>query len=565
MSRKNFRCAVYTRKSTEDGLEQDFNSLDAQREACEAYILSQGGLGWQLVPRHYDDGGISGATMERPALRDLLDDIADGKIDIVVVYKIDRLTRSLMDFSRMVELFDKHEVSFVSVTQQFNTTTSMGRLTLNVLLSFAQFEREVTAERIRDKITASKKKGMWMGGPAPLGYDVQDRKLIINEPEAETVRMIHRLYLECTGVRDLKTKLDQRGVISKVRTYKCGRTVGGNPISRGALYLLLSNPIYIGRMPHKGETYEGQHEAIIDRKLWAEVQGQLAANRIARSSGTNAKHPSLLAGLLFDETGDHLTPTHANNHGKRYRFYISHRLMQDKRKDLGAWRLPAAELETMVIDGLAQRLSDHTQLIELTQLHAADAATLHQVFIKVKHLKDMADVQAQSPIQNLIRTAIKRIDIEPGQMTLTICAASLKAVLLNQPRPKLTSRSMEVTTVTMPFQLRRRGVEAKLIAGYERENPTIDSRLVETIRDAHRWMNLLTSGKLTSVDAIAELDGIPASEISRILPLAFLASDITKSILTGKQPIDLTTERLKRMGKLPACWNEQRQVLRMPN
>jgi len=563
MKRKHYRCAVYTRKSTEDGLEQDFNSLDAQREACEAYITSQGGLGWQLVRRHYDDGGISGATMERPALRDLLDDIADGKIDIVVVYKIDRLTRALMDFARMVELFDKHEVSFVSVTQQFNTTTSMGRLTLNVLLSFAQFEREVTAERIRDKITASKKKGMWMGGAAPLGYDVDDRKLIINHEEAETVRTIYHLYLNCTGVRDLKTKLDHRGVVSKIRTYKCGRTVGGNSISRGALYLLLSNPIYIGRMPHKGETYEGQHEAIIDHELWNEVQALLMANRNARSSSTNAKHPSLLAGLLYDETGDRLSPTHANNHGKRYRFYISHRLMQDKRKDLSAWRLPAADLESFVIGSLIQRLSDHKQLIELTQLHEADAATLEQVFAKVKHLKGMTDVQVQGEIRNLIRTAIKRLDIKPGQMLITICPTSLKAALLDQL--KLAITSTEVTTITIPFQLRRRGVEAKLIANNNPDAPSIDTKLVETIRDAHRWMNLLASGKATSVDAIAELEEIPASEISRILPFAFLAPDITKCILTGKQPIGLTTEQLKRIGKIPACWNEQRQLLRMPN
>lgn len=563
MSKKNFRCAVYTRKSTEDGLEQDFNSLDAQREACEAYITSQGGLGWQLIARHYDDGGISGATMERPALRDLLDDIADGKIDIVVVYKIDRLTRALMDFARMVELFDKHKVSFVSVTQQFNTTTSMGRLTLNVLLSFAQFEREVTAERIRDKITASKKKGMWMGGPAPLGYDVDDRKLVINHEEAETVRTIYRLYLESQGVRDLKANLDEQGVVSKVRTYKCGRTVGGNPISRGALYLLLSNSIYTGRMPHKGETYEGQHEAIIDQELWDEVQALLMANRNARSSGANAKHPSLLVGLLYDETGDRLSPTHANNHGRRYRFYISHRLMQDKRKDLSAWRLPAADLENFVVTSLIQRLSDQEQLIELTQLRTADAATLEQVFAKVKHLKGMADVQMQSEIRTLVRTVIKRIDIKPGQMTMTICPASLKAALLDQSIPN--SPSTDVTSVTMPFQLRRRGVEAKLIANNNPDAPSIDTRLVETIRDAHRWMNLLTSGKAKSVDAIAELEDTPASEISRILPFAFLAPDITKTILTGRQPVNLTTEQLKRIGKIPACWNEQRQVLRMPN
>ena len=564
MNKKHYRCAVYTRKSTEDGLEQDFNSLDAQREACEAYILSQGGLGWQLVPRHYDDGGISGATMERPALRDLLDDIADGKIDIVVVYKIDRLTRALMDFARMVELFDKHEVSFVSVTQQFNTTTSMGRLTLNVLLSFAQFEREVTAERIRDKITASKKKGMWMGGPAPLGYDVQDRKLIINEPEAETVRMIYRLYLECKGVRDLKTRLDHRGVISKVRTYKCGRTVGGNPISRGALYLLLSNPIYIGKTPHKGETYEGQHQAIVDQELWDDVQALLVANRTTRSSGNNAKHPSLLAGLLYDETGDRLSPSHANNRGKRYRFYISHRLMQDKRKDLGAWRLPAAELETMVINGLTQRLSDHTQLIELTQLHTADATTLEQAVAAAKSLQDQTEHHTNEVIRTLIRMAIRRIDIRPGQMTMTICPTSLSAVLLNQSDPIPTNPPSDQVTLTLPFQLRRRGAEAKLIVGNEIANPTIDPKLVETVQNTNRWLKLLTTGEVTSVDAIAEFDGLPASEISRVLPLAFLAPDITKAILTGKQPADLTAKRLKRIGKLPTCWSEQRQLLRMP-
>jgi DNA invertase Pin-like site-specific DNA recombinase len=564
MKKKHFRCAVYTRKSTEDGLEQDFNSLDAQREACEAYILSQGGLGWQLVPRHYDDGGISGATMERPALRDLLDDIADGKIDIVVVYKIDRLTRALMDFARMVELFDKHDVSFVSVTQQFNTTTSMGRLTLNVLLSFAQFEREVTAERIRDKITASKKKGMWMGGPAPLGYDVQDRKLIINEQETKTVRLIYRLYLECKGVRDLKTELDCRGVVSKVRTYKNGRIIGGSPISRGALYLLLSNPIYIGKMPHKGEAYEGQHQAIINQKMWDDVQALLAANRTARSTGTNSKHPSLLAGLLYDETGDRLSPTHANNHGKRYRFYISHRLMQDKRKDLGAWRLPAAELETLVINGLIQRLSDHTQLIELTQLHNADATTLEHALAAVKRLQDRARHHTNEDIRVLIRTAIRRIDIRPEQMTVTICPPSLSAVLLNQSESVPTSPPSDQVTLTMPFQLRRRGVEAKLIVGNEIANSTVDPKLVETVQNANRWMKLLTTGEATSVDALAEIDGLPANEISRILPLAFLAPDITKAILAGKQPVDLTAKRLKRIGKLPACWSEQRRLLRMP-
>jgi len=363
----------------------------------------------------------------------------------------------------------------------------------------------------------------------------------------------------------LKTQLDHRGVISKVRTYKNGRTVGGNPISRGALYLLLSNPIYIGKTPHKGETYEGQHQAVIDQVLWTDVQALLAANRNNRSSGTNAKHPSLLAGLLYDETGDRLSPTHANNHGKRYRFYISHRLMQDKRKDLGAWRLPAAELETMVIDGLTQRLSDHTQLIELTQLHEADAITFQKALATAKRLQHQTGHHTNEDIRTLIRMAIRRIDIRPGQMTMTICPASLSAVLLNQSEPIPTNQSSDQVTWTLPFQLRRRGVEAKLIVGNENGNPTIDPKLVETVQNANRWLKLLTTGEATSVDAIAELNGLPASEISRVLPLAFLAPDITKATLTGNQPIDLTAERLKRIGKLPSCWNEQRQVLRMPN
>ncbi len=313
-----------------------------------------------------------------------LADIAEGKVDIVVVYKIDRLTRSLMDFARMVELFDRHQVSFVSVTQQFNTTTSMGRLTLNVLLSFAQFEREVTAERIRDKIAASKKKGMWMGGPPPLGYDVDNRQLVINETEAQTVRSIYRLYLKCDGVRDLKEDLDRQGIRSKPRTYANGKTVGGVPLSRGMLYRLLSNPVYIGRVSHKDTTYEGQHDGIIPQDLWDAVQRKLADNRANRTSRTNASHPSLLAGLLYDETGDRLTPTHANNHGKRYRFYISHRLMTQKRRNTDGWRLPAAELEQTVLSALTQALRDPAQVIELTQLHKADATVLRDLSLPMR-------------------------------------------------------------------------------------------------------------------------------------------------------------------------------------
>src|SRR5712664_2395989 len=300
------RCAVYTRKSSEDGLEQDLNSLHAQREACEAFIKSQQGEGWRLVKTAYDDGGLSGGNMERPALQRLLEDIRHGLIDVVVVYKVDRLTRSLADFAKMVEVFDAQGVSFVAVTQQFNTTTSMGRLTLNVLLSFAQFEREVTGERIRDKIAASKRKGIWMGGCPSIGYDVRDRRLVVNQAEATTVRQIYHRYLEVGSVPKLKKALDRDGVVSKIRVSRKGIRSGGRSFSRGALYELLFNPIYIGEIRHKRERHPGQHEAILERELWDKVQQRLI-DRAARTSEPRTKvSPSPLAGKVFDETGEPL-------------------------------------------------------------------------------------------------------------------------------------------------------------------------------------------------------------------------------------------------------------------
>jgi site-specific DNA recombinase len=311
------RCAIYTRKSSEEGLEQQFNSLDAQREACEAFVASQRHEGWALMKERYDDGGFSGGTMERPALQRLLTDIAASRIDVVVVYKVDRLTRALGDFARIVELFDRHNVSFVSVTQAFNTTTSMGRLTLNVLRSFAQFEREVTGERIRDKIAASKKKGMWMGGQPALGYDVHDRKLIINEAEAETVRMIFRRYVELKSVHDLKAELDASSIVSKARVGADGSPYGSRPFSRGALYAMLQNRVYRGEITHKAASYPGEHQTIVDEALFEEVQSTLAENRIERVS-RSGEVPSPLTGLLFDADGERLTPTHAVKKGVRY-------------------------------------------------------------------------------------------------------------------------------------------------------------------------------------------------------------------------------------------------------
>jgi site-specific DNA recombinase len=310
---KLFRCAVYTRKSSEEGLEQEFNSLHAQREACESYIKSQKHEGWRLVDAAYDDGGISGGTMERPGLKQLLADIAADRIDIVLVYKVDRLTRALNDFAKMVEVFDKHKVSFVSVTQQFNTTTSMGRLTLNVLLSFAQFEREVTSERIRDKLLASAKKGIWIDGPLPLGYGVKDRKLFIKPEEAERVRHIYTRYLELGCVRLLQRYLERRGI----------RSLQGFVIPRSSLYKLLTNPIYIGLIRHKTERYPGQHEALMDKELWERVQAHLAYNRRGSKTQPRKTELSPLNGKLFDVSGEPLTSVHAKQNERRYRYYIS--------------------------------------------------------------------------------------------------------------------------------------------------------------------------------------------------------------------------------------------------
>src|SRR5690349_8676199 len=359
------RCAIYTRKSSEEGLEQEFNSLAAQREACEAYIRSQQHEGWVLATTRYDDGGFSGGNLERPALQQLLADIRSGRIDIVIVYKVDRLTRSLADFARLVELFDAEAVSFVSVTQQFNTTSSMGRLTLNVLLSFAQFEREVTGERIRDKIAASKKKGMWMGGNVPLGYDADERTLVINPAEAETVRRIFALYRELGCVRRVKEEADRLGLRTKCRTAANGAGRGGKPFSRGHLYTLLSNPIYTGQIAHKGQLHPGQQPALIDDANWSIVRDKLATNTRDHRHRANAAEPSLLAGLLVDAQGERLTPSHAVKKGRRYRYYLSAALITDEGTDRAqGWRLAAREIEEAVIRILADALTSPAKLVE---------------------------------------------------------------------------------------------------------------------------------------------------------------------------------------------------------
>ncbi len=355
-STKTVRCAIYTRVSTDQGLEQDFNSLDAQYDASQAYIRSQAHAGWTLLRTKYDDGGFSGGNTDRPALQRLLEDVRAGKVDVIVVYKVDRLTRSLADFAKLVELFDKHSVSFVSVTQQFNTTTSMGRLTLNVLLSFAQFEREVTSERIRDKIAASKRKGLWVGGMAPIGYDTKDRKISVNEAEADRVRTIFRNYLKLGSLNLLMTDLRKRGIVTKVRKLKTGKTVGGIPFTRGPLAHLLRNRFYIGEVAFKGEILAGEQLAIVDRNLFDAVQAKLD-EQLNNHNAARMKSEALLAGRIFDDRGNRMSPSHARKRGIKYRYYLSAALIQGRAERAGSIRrVPAAEVEALVIKSVREHL-----------------------------------------------------------------------------------------------------------------------------------------------------------------------------------------------------------------
>lgn len=376
---KIIRCAVYTRKSTEEGLEQDFNSLQAQREACEAYIKSQKHEGWQLIKTHYDDGGFSGGSMDRPALQQLMRDIEAGKVDVIVVYKVDRLSRSLHDFAKMVEVFDRHKVSFVSVTQQFNTTTSMGRLTLNVLLSFAQFEREVTGERIRDKIAASKKRGMWMGGVVPLGYDAKDRKLVINPAEAETVQFIYRRYLELGCVRMLCNDLNNQKIVTRTTSTRSG--AGGKLFSRSGLYHLLNNPIFIGQIRFREAIYDGQHEPIIDLVTWDAVQMTLADKRSGLMGKCSKDELSPLRGKLYDSvTNEQLVANFANKKGRRYRYYITRTLRTDIRANVpSGWRLSGPTIEKTVDAIVRSMLGDRNSIISALAGADAPAAVVTQV------------------------------------------------------------------------------------------------------------------------------------------------------------------------------------------
>ncbi len=504
------RCAIYTRKSTEEGLDQAFNSLDAQREACEAYIKSQAHEGWKLVKGAYNDGGFSGGNMERPGLQRLMEEMKQGLVDVVVVYKVDRLTRSLADFAKIVEVLDSHGASFVSVTQQFNTTTSMGRLTLNVLLSFAQFEREVTGERIRDKIAASKRKGMWMGGTPPLGYEIKDRQLVVSETDAETVRLIYQRYLQLGCARSLAMNLRGNGVVSKVTVSRRGRQHGGHPFGRGALYHLLRNRLYRGEIVHKGQAYPGQHPAIVPDQLWEEVQRTLAANRSQHLRARAERATHLLAGRLRDDAGTLMIPTYTRKaNGQQYRYYVSQGVIDPAKGATGSvTRVPAEAIERVVEEELVRRLSPSEQ----------------------KRWKSSALLDRAERLQALVAGVVVRareVEIQIAQEAHRVSADAAPGDGLGE----------EVRVIKLPVtvKLTAGGKSIVTLDGRGPEESRLDRALLRAVARANHWRELLESGAARSAYDLARLEDCRVSYIQRHLPLAFLAPDVVEAIVAGRQ------------------------------
>ncbi|RIV83152.1 recombinase family protein [Aurantiacibacter zhengii] len=505
---KRRRCAIYTRKSTEEGLELSFNSLDAQREACAAFILSQAHEGWKAIDELYDDGGFSGGSMDRPGLQQLMEDVEAGKIDIIVVYKVDRLTRSLADFARIVDTLDKRGASFVSVTQAFNTTNSMGRLTLNVLLSFAQFEREVTGERIRDKIAASKKRGMWMGGVVPLGFEVKDRKLLIVPEEAEKVRYIFNRYLGLGSVYLLQSDLAEQGIRTRKRILKDGRVYGGCNFSRGALYQMLANRIYLGEITHHGKSYPGEHDGIIDPETFEKVATRLSLNRVRRKYGEHAVQASVLAGIIWDGEGRRMTPDHASKKGQRYRYYAS--LKNKERPELRIHRLPASEIEKLVI---------------------------HQLATKTE-----ASWEGPIPSRELVLEYVEKVTVNSDRVDILFQGAA--------------------ESITVEAPLIRCGGEVRIDApGQDWAEARRDPPLIKLIVRAHQAKAAIEDPAVASVDTAAENLNVSKQYFCRLLRLAYLAPDITASIIDGKQPVHLNRQFMARVNNLPLDWASQREML----
>ncbi len=525
---KTRRCAIYTRKSSEEGLDQAFNSLDAQREACEAFIKSQAHEGWTLVKATYDDGGFSGGSMERPAVQRLLADVQQGLVNVIVVYKVDRLTRSLADFAKIVETLDGHGASFVSVTQQFNTTSSMGRLTLNVLLSFAQFEREVAGERIRDKIALSKRKGMWMGGNPPLGYDVKDRLLVINDAEAETVGLIFRRYLELGCVHELAADLTQCGVVSKRWVSSRGNTRGGYPYSRGALYYLLHNVIYVGRISHRGASYPGQHVPIVEQALWDEVQAGLAGNRTGAIRRPTAPGPALLAGLLYDEQGHRMSPSHTRKKGRQYRYYVSQAILQGRSTPAGT----IGRISAMAIEGLVEQ-----QLQEWLPRE------------QQARWRGLPQKARRDELNRLVERAVVRANSIDMHLTATGLAS----------RSAAGFESPEDGVVRFETAIVRRHRARVVLTRDELERRQPDRTMLKAIAQAHHLRRRLETDHAVSLQDLANDAGCTRPYLSVLLRLAYLSPSITQAILEGRQPPHMTLGDLLKH-PIPLSWAAQHEA-----
>jgi site-specific DNA recombinase len=532
LASKLVRCAIYTRKSTEYNLELAFNSLDAQREACEAYIKSQAHEGWRLISGRYDDGAFSGASLERPALQQLLADVRAGKIDIVLVYKVDRLTRSLADFAKLIELFDAHDVSFVSVTQSFNTSSSMGRLTLNVLLSFAQFERELIGERVRDKIAASKRKGLWVGGPVPLGYAAVDKKILMVPAEAEAVRTIFARYLQLGSVRLLAEDLDRRGIRSKPRRLSTGRTIGGGRFGVGALAHLLKNRFYIGEVVYRGEVHRGEHEPILDPTLFEAVQAKLAAQVVARRRCLPGS-PALLTGRLFDDRGNRMSSTHTNKGGARYRYYVSQGVLQRKPLAAGAIRrVPAAEIEVLISAALRRHLqANGTDPLdgdrELVERHV-ERVTLSRKHIQVQ-LRPIGDAAVQTDADEEASRPVCE-QLHNVTISWTTLQAAAKGII-------------HVPAHNTPM------------------TPSLRDALLMAIAKARNWIDDLAHGRAASFAVIARREGKVERHIRLLAPLAFVSPRIVSALLEGTAPAGLTITALARA--LPWSWAEQERPVEL--
>jgi site-specific DNA recombinase len=537
------RCAVYTRVSTEHGLEQEFNSLDNQREASEAYVKSQTHEGWKVIRTRYDDGGYSGGSTERPVLQKLLDDVRARRIDVIVVYKVDRLTRSLADFAKLVELFDAHQVSFVSVTQAFNTTTSMGRLTLNVLLSFAQFEREVTGERIRDKIAASKRKGIWMGGVVPLGYRVENRALHVVEEHAAFVRDLFRRYLEVGSVVQLKAVLDDENTRLPMRMDGNGKTTGGGLISRGHLYKILSNPIYLGRLTHKGQVHDGLHGPVIVQETWDRVQ-VLLQEQTQRTRGARLHSDAVLAGKLFDDRGNRMSPSHAARKGRGWRYYVSQAILQGRKHEAGSVaRVPSLEIERRVAEAVREALS------------AFDGQRSGGSRTGPKTTSAPANPAAVSwsGVDNFVnlRAAVERVVI--SQTTIEI-------ELTETVGGDHENRILTIPW-TLPSPYRRREIilgESDQFSAARPMRAKARALLVDALRDAHCWLDELMTIPNQTIEALAAREGKTERSIRMTLSLAFLSPALVKAAIKGGLPRGFGTKRLM---DLPMAWSNQWSAL----